>query len=180
MMFQIKHMKDFPFPNDVLDSIFHVDVFYFWHSADMRGILAELFRILKPGGTLVCGMELSRLRRLEKYDIVRSEQFDPMRYLMHLEPLRFVDVKLEYDRIAGDREVQIITAKKPEESEESMDADLRFKKLEAEIKMRLAMESMLESENRNAALEKEAAKLAEEAADMDKKTSVDEKKADTV
>jgi ubiquinone/menaquinone biosynthesis C-methylase UbiE len=50
-----------PYPNNFFDAIYHVDAFYFWNPERMRETCREFFRILKPSGILVCGMELNRL-----------------------------------------------------------------------------------------------------------------------
>ena len=54
----------------------------------------ELFRILKPNGQLICGMELERLRWLESYGVISADQYDPLRYLNSLEAAGFKNIKV--------------------------------------------------------------------------------------
>jgi ubiquinone/menaquinone biosynthesis C-methylase UbiE len=53
-------MRNMPYPTKFFDAIYHIDVFYFWRTADMNELCRELYRILTPGGRLLCGMELNR------------------------------------------------------------------------------------------------------------------------
>lgn len=97
-----------PYPNEFFDAIFHIDAFYFWGPKRMRETCRELFRVLKPNGTLLCGMEFKkfvpmfykqilcifRLKKMEDFGILEPNQSDPMNYMVHLEPSGFKNVKV--------------------------------------------------------------------------------------
>ncbi|PIO71123.1 hypothetical protein TELCIR_06988 [Teladorsagia circumcincta] len=53
-------LRDLPYPPAVFNHIFHVDLYYFIHQDHMFDICKELHRVLKPGGTMVCGMHFGR------------------------------------------------------------------------------------------------------------------------
>ncbi|KAI6190783.1 Methyltransferase type 11 domain containing protein [Aphelenchoides bicaudatus] len=149
-------LNNMPYPTKFFDAVFHIDVFYFWRTANMRELCSEFHRILTPGGRLVCGMELNRLRRLEKLGVLAEHQYDPLRYVLHLEPAGFQDVKIEYEKIDGDREIQIISAKKSDKDTTSDDFDAQMSKLEKTVKQDLAIKSLLETQRANSELIKEA------------------------
>lgn len=94
--FQVPNIAHLPYPNDTFDGIFHVDVFYFWNREAMPQVVKELSRILKPGGKLICGLEPSRLKKLEKAKVLFSWEHDPMRYTECLEPVGFTDVSVSF------------------------------------------------------------------------------------
>uniref|UniRef100_A0A915EMA9 Methyltransferase domain-containing protein n=1 Tax=Ditylenchus dipsaci TaxID=166011 RepID=A0A915EMA9_9BILA len=130
-----------PYPTGLFDGIYHVDVFYFWRNSQIKEIVEELWRVLKPGKQLVCGMELSRLKKLEEQNILGPLEADPLRYLEHLEPAGFTDVKVIYRKIdssgnetnmPGSREIQLIVARKPE-PEDDEDPDVIFQNLREDI-----------------------------------------------
>lgn len=60
-------IKDFillQYPDNFFDGIFHVDVFYFWSKQKMFDICDEMYRILKPGKKMICGMDINRYNLL--------------------------------------------------------------------------------------------------------------------
>ncbi|KAI6197637.1 hypothetical protein M3Y94_01248500 [Aphelenchoides besseyi] len=151
VMDKISNLINLPYPNDQFDSVYHIDVFYFWAPDIIQDIFREFYRVLKPGALLICGMELNRLKQLEKYGIVTFQQFDPMRYMVNLEPTGFRNVKIEYEHLSDspNREIQLITARKPEASTEYYDPDYRMRQLELDIKKHLAMQSLMETQRRD-------------------------------
>ena len=73
-----------------------MDVFYFWNQETMPQIIRELSRVLKPGGNLICGLELARLKKLEKARVLFGWEYDPMRYTEYLEPTGLTDVSVSF------------------------------------------------------------------------------------
>uniref|UniRef100_A0A1I7V567 Methyltransf_11 domain-containing protein n=1 Tax=Loa loa TaxID=7209 RepID=A0A1I7V567_LOALO len=114
--------KLLPFNNEFFDKIFHVHSPYFWTS-DLPAALAEMIRVLKPGGVFLSGMHLKKLEFLEKGKLIRRRQFDPTRYIFELEPAGFEDVRMEYVKGMTNKEYQLIFAKKPLEIRELRDPD---------------------------------------------------------
>uniref|UniRef100_A0A0N5ANR2 Methyltransf_11 domain-containing protein n=1 Tax=Syphacia muris TaxID=451379 RepID=A0A0N5ANR2_9BILA len=135
-------LNTLPYPTDFFDGIFHVDSYYFW-GKDLYPVCHDLWRVLSPGGTMVCGMELNRLRRLEEWGIIQECQYNPIRYLSVLELAGFTNVEMKYLKIDGDREIQLIKASKPESKPEYFDPQAQLEKLEAEIKRDLLVERMI-------------------------------------
>jgi hypothetical protein len=99
-----------PLSSNFFDGAFHVDVFYVnfplfhltfnykafkaWNARYLQEMCSELFRLLRPGARIFCGMELARLRRLARYGVLRPSDFDPMRYVAALEANGFRDVQV--------------------------------------------------------------------------------------
>uniref|UniRef100_A0A183CF96 Methionine--tRNA ligase, cytoplasmic n=1 Tax=Globodera pallida TaxID=36090 RepID=A0A183CF96_GLOPA len=111
-----------PFTDNIFDTIYHVDVFYGWSQSEMDTICRELLRVLRPLRSLVCGMELGRLRRLNDYGILEEQEFDPMRYMESLQRVGFENIEIVYEKIdkygnPSDKkdsvEIQLIFARKP-------------------------------------------------------------------
>ncbi|VDK72847.1 unnamed protein product [Cylicostephanus goldi] len=86
-------LRNLPYPSGIFDHIFHVDLFYFIHQNVMNEVCRELWRVLRPGGTMVCGMQFERLKKLSHWGLLEESQWDPLRYMTCLEPAGFVDVK---------------------------------------------------------------------------------------
>uniref|UniRef100_A0A914HQK4 Methionine--tRNA ligase, cytoplasmic n=1 Tax=Globodera rostochiensis TaxID=31243 RepID=A0A914HQK4_GLORO len=111
-----------PFTDNIFDTIYHVDVFYGWSQSEMDTICRELLRVLRPLRSLVCGMELRRLRTLSDYGILEEQEFDPMRYMESLQRVGFENIEVVYEKIdrngnPSDKrdsvEIQLIFARKP-------------------------------------------------------------------
>ncbi|CAD5227748.1 unnamed protein product [Bursaphelenchus okinawaensis] len=146
---------DLPFPNNFFDAVYHIDVFYFWGRASMKTILKEIMRVIKPNGLLLCGMNFKRLEGLEKWGVIGKEKWDPMNYMVHLEPVGFLDVNIKYHKLPTGEEVQLIYARKPSEEEDST-YESKMASLEKDIKEFMAMESLMKSNQRDASLVEEA------------------------
>ncbi|VDO37408.1 unnamed protein product [Haemonchus placei] len=162
-------LRDLPYPPSVFHHIFHVDVFYFIHQDHMFDICKELLRVLKPGGTMACGMHFGRLRKLTKWRLLEESQWDPMRYMMCLEPAGFTNIKVDYksDRKAGEYQIiscmrpasdkvdyksdrkageyQIISCMRPASDKELEDPDIAMKQLELKIKKEMLISELLKS-----------------------------------
>lgn len=139
-------LRDLPYPTGVFNHIFHVDLFYFLHQDRMFDICRELYRVLKPGGTMVCGMHFGRLKMLSKWGILEESQWDPLRYMTCLEPAGFVDVKIDYasDRKAG--EYQLISSRRPASDKAALeDPDIALRELELRIKKEMLISELMRS-----------------------------------
>uniref|UniRef100_A0A7E4ZWK6 phosphoethanolamine N-methyltransferase n=1 Tax=Panagrellus redivivus TaxID=6233 RepID=A0A7E4ZWK6_PANRE len=142
---QIPNLAHLPYPNNTFDSIYHVDVFYFWDGRLLPRVVPEFLRILKPGGRLLCGMEMKRLKTIESQGILTAPQYDPLRYTESLEPSGFTDVKIDYAEIAPSREGVFISGLKPNIDPDSEDPEVKMRELEQRIKAELALESLVSS-----------------------------------
>jgi ubiquinone/menaquinone biosynthesis C-methylase UbiE len=145
----IENIANLPYPNNTFNGIYHVDVFYFWQLDGMKQIVQEFLRILKPGGSLICGLEMERLKKLEKRKVLQEAEYNPMRYVQYLEPAGFKDVSITYEKPtpSSSREFILISATKPSLTEDDLDPDKKMEKLELMIKEKLALESLVKSKN---------------------------------
>ncbi|VDM77270.1 unnamed protein product [Strongylus vulgaris] len=107
-------LRNLPYPSGVFNHIFHVDFFYFIHQDVINDVCRELWRVLRPGGTMVCGMQFNRLKNLSRWGLLEESQWDPMRYMTGLEPAGFTDVRIDYKSDGKIGEYQLITARRPE------------------------------------------------------------------
>ncbi len=69
-----------PFPDNQFDKVFSIQTLYFW--SDPRRALAEIFRVLKLGGTLVVTLSTGttdsiEVTELERYQLLLEEQIVP-------------------------------------------------------------------------------------------------------
>ncbi|MFH4977999.1 hypothetical protein AB6A40_004708 [Gnathostoma spinigerum] len=142
---QIFELRNLPYPTDFFSGVFHVDTFYFWQQDAMVEICHEIYRVLKPGASLTCGLQLSRLKKLQKWGILTESQSDPTRYLLCLEPAGFSSVQMTYHRSKEGSEYQLISGKKPYSSEQTSDYDTVMEELEKEIKRDLLVEQVLKT-----------------------------------
>ncbi|KHN75979.1 hypothetical protein Tcan_18219 [Toxocara canis] len=138
-------LSNLPYPSDFFAGIFHVDCYYFWGKR-MHDICWDLCRVLKPGGILVCAMQLSRLRKLEKWNLLSDRLYNPVRYLCALEPAGFVDVKMEYHKGPRNTEFQLIKARKTLAGNNYYDAEERMKQLEVDIKREMLAMRLLKEQ----------------------------------
>ncbi|CAI4221590.1 unnamed protein product [Auanema sp. JU1783] len=138
-------LRNLPYPTDFFDHIYHVDVFYFILQQRLPRICTELLRVLKPGGSLVCGMSLSRLKKFTEWGILDESQWDPMRYMTCLEPAGFVDVKINYSSETVKTPYELVTARKPHADESYYDPIERMRQLEIQIKKDMLIKRMTES-----------------------------------
>ncbi|VDM55016.1 unnamed protein product [Angiostrongylus costaricensis] len=110
-------LRNLPYPSEVFNHILHVDFYYFIHHEIMPYICKELWRVLKPGGTVICGISFDRLKKLSHWGLLEDSQWDPMRYMIYLEPAGFVDVNIEYKSRSKGNQYQMICARKPQINE---------------------------------------------------------------
>ena len=137
-------LRNLPYPSDLFRGIFHVDFFYFIHDDILGDVCNELRRIVRPGGLIVSAMQFSRLRKLQKWGMVTETQTDPLRYLTRLEPAGFVDVTTEYITESPVGEFQLISARRPDVSEEYFDPEERMRELEMQIKRELVVSKLIQ------------------------------------
>uniref|UniRef100_A0A1I7TYY3 Methyltransf_25 domain-containing protein n=1 Tax=Caenorhabditis tropicalis TaxID=1561998 RepID=A0A1I7TYY3_9PELO len=130
--------RNLPYPTDLFDHVFHVDLFYFLQQEALLAVNQELLRVLKPGGVLTCGMQLNRLKNLTNHRLLDETQWDPMRYMCSLEAAKFSDVQINYHTDPQMGEYQIISAQKathplvhqnPEELFEELAKDMKKERL---------------------------------------------------
>uniref|UniRef100_A0A8R1I0J2 Methyltransf_25 domain-containing protein n=1 Tax=Caenorhabditis japonica TaxID=281687 RepID=A0A8R1I0J2_CAEJA len=136
-------LRNLPYPTDLFNHIFHVDVFYFLRQDHLVDITRELFRVLKPGGSVTCGMQFSRLEKLTEHRILEQSQWDPMRCLQALEAAHFSDVQINYHKDAEMGEYQIISARKSLSPIQDLDPEELMRQLAMDMKKeRLAVAMM--------------------------------------
>ncbi|CAL2031176.1 unnamed protein product [Caenorhabditis brenneri] len=136
-------LRNLPYPTDLFNHVFHVDLFYFLQQKSMVDINRELLRVLKPGGHLTCAMDFKRLKTLTEHGLLEETQWDPMRYLWALEAAEFSDVKIDYHNDPQIGEYQVISARKSEIPISDQDPEELFRKLADDMKKeRLAVAMM--------------------------------------
>ncbi|EFP02227.1 hypothetical protein CRE_25004 [Caenorhabditis remanei] len=136
-------LRNLPYPTDLFNHVFHVDLFYFLQQDSLVDINRELLRVLKPGGTLTCGMQFDRMKKLTEHRILEETQWDPMRYLWALEAAEFSDVKINYHTDPQMGEYQIISARKSTDPLDGQDPEELMKNLAMDMKKeRLAVAMM--------------------------------------
>ncbi|PIC43794.1 hypothetical protein B9Z55_004398 [Caenorhabditis nigoni] len=136
-------LRNLPYPTDLFNHVFHVDLFYFLQNDALIDINRELLRVLKPGGILTCGMEFRRLKTLTEHGILEETQWDPLRYLWALEQAEFSDVQINYHTDPKMGEYQLITARKTADPLDGQNPEELMKKLEMDMKKeRLAIAMM--------------------------------------
>uniref|UniRef100_A0A1I7Y086 Methyltransf_25 domain-containing protein n=1 Tax=Steinernema glaseri TaxID=37863 RepID=A0A1I7Y086_9BILA len=126
-------LRHLPYPSDFFAAVFHVNTFYFWKQEQMREILWELARTVRPGGQLICVANPRQLKKLYNWETVTEAQCNLVRYLSHLESVGFDHVKVEYHQVGRD-EIQLVSALKTKRQEDE-DPEARMKELEEDIKM---------------------------------------------
>ncbi len=73
-------LTNLPFPDNQFDKVFSIQTLYFW--SDPSHTLSEIFRVLKPGGTLVVTLSTGKVdpnevTGLEHYQKILEEQIIP-------------------------------------------------------------------------------------------------------
>ncbi|CAI5442652.1 unnamed protein product [Caenorhabditis angaria] len=133
-------LRNLPYPTDIFDHVFHVDLFYFLRQDHLIDINREILRVLKPGAEIVSAMQFSKLKKLTENGILDRTQWDPMRYLTSLEAAEFENVGLSYHEDEEIGEYQIIRGRRAEKLESDLDPEEMFKKLALDMKQeRLAI-----------------------------------------
>lgn len=102
-----------PFNSNLMSVIYHVNCFFYWNNPSLssRGC-SEMFRVLKPGGKLVCTFDNRKIKRMVAH---RFPVLSPLNYMFLLEKFGFENVKVHYHEFEGKkRNFQSIEANKPE------------------------------------------------------------------
>ncbi|KHJ83417.1 hypothetical protein OESDEN_16886 [Oesophagostomum dentatum] len=138
-------LRNLPYPSGIFNHILHVDFFYFIRQEVMHDVCRELWRVLRPGGTMTCGMQFKRLKNLSKWGLLEEFQWDPMRYMSCLEPAGFVDVKIDYKTDPKIGEYQLISARRPEHDEAFENPDETMRELELQIKKEMLIAELMKT-----------------------------------
>lgn len=170
---EVADLNCLPFNNEFFTKIFHVHSPYFW-AEDLPEVLDEMFRVLQPGGLLLCGMHMTKLKVLEKIKLIRRRQFDPTRYLLALEPAGFEKPKVEYVDSGVGTEYQMIIARKPAVVDDRRDPEAVSRWLEGKLMFDYVLDKGIEEGESTIDVQRqiEAAKIDEKLAlpDLKKET----------
>ncbi|XP_071508522.1 uncharacterized methyltransferase YdaC-like [Diadema antillarum] len=99
-----------PYRDESMDCIFHVNCYYFW--PDITAVVRELLRVLKPGGIMVAGLVLERVKASHARGWLKYGKYDPDNYIARLREVGFVTEGLE-TRTVDESSFQAIVAQKP-------------------------------------------------------------------
>ncbi|XP_046328309.2 uncharacterized methyltransferase YdaC-like [Haliotis rufescens] len=127
-------VSQLPYNTDMFDSVFHCNSYYFW--PDLKVASQELYRVMKPGSTMVTTINLDRIRRAQSKGFMKYGSPDPVRFMWMLEESGFEDVKLEY-LSDGDKKFEAIFARiheKPAYDEDFEEEVAEFGDLQDEAK----------------------------------------------
>ncbi len=78
-----------PFADAAFDKVFGVNVSYFW--SDMPRALAEVLRVLAPGGSFVLGIRSPETLRRFQFDAAGHRVWDATQYVQALAEANFVE-----------------------------------------------------------------------------------------
>lgn len=82
-----------PFADNEFDNVFSIQTLYFW--SDMTRILAEIFRVLKPGGLLVVTLSTGTLHTAEGAGLERYQQIVEDQMIPGMKQLGFAEAYIE-------------------------------------------------------------------------------------
>jgi len=100
---------DIPFNSDYFDKIFHCNCYYFWNN--MSNATNELYRVIKPHGTVIATLNLKSLKAAKEKGYMRHGHIDPIHYMASLEQAGFDEVYIEYYNKSDENSYQAIIAK---------------------------------------------------------------------
>lgn len=83
-------VESLPYKDGSFDKVYGVNVSYFW--PDLELALAELRRVLSPGGQLVLGIRPAVVLRKLQFDLAGHRVWTPEQYLQALSAAGFPDV----------------------------------------------------------------------------------------
>ena len=83
-----------PYPTNMFDSAFHCNCYLFWSNRTLS--CAELFRVLKPGSTLVTTVDMLFYKLIKDKGLLTSTNVDPINYMHSLESVGFHNVRVQY------------------------------------------------------------------------------------
>ncbi|WAR23243.1 YDAC-like protein [Mya arenaria] len=86
-------VENMPFKDNMFDSIFHTNCYYFWPDIDKS--IKELHRVIKHKGPIVTTLNLSRLNQLDKKNLMQYGIYDPDRYMSALQRNGFENVHMK-------------------------------------------------------------------------------------
>ncbi|MFD2444071.1 class I SAM-dependent methyltransferase [Bacillus sp. CGMCC 1.16607] len=83
-------IEDLPFDNDIFDKIYTVHTIYFWNDLD-KG-LREIFRLLKPNGTLFISFtdksHLKKMKRTQNFNLVDNQELEDRLKMNHFREIK--------------------------------------------------------------------------------------------
>ncbi|THD19429.1 Methyltransferase, partial [Fasciola hepatica] len=88
---QLGSVHHLPLLAKSVDACFHVNSFYFW--PDLAYSLRQIWRVLRPGGTVVTTFRPSALKSAADRGWLRYGRADPIAYALALENCGFTDVQ---------------------------------------------------------------------------------------
>ena len=87
-------VMDLPFPDNFFDCVFHTNCYYFW--PDLEKGIAELRRVIKPGGLMATGLVYDRLKDLSHNGFMKyGSHWCPESYMDKLKEAGFTGVTME-------------------------------------------------------------------------------------
>ncbi|KAA0190610.1 Methyltransferase, partial [Fasciolopsis buskii] len=88
---QLGNVHHLPLLAKSVDACFHVNSFYFW--PDLHYALQQIWRVLRPEGTVVTTFRLSAIKSAGRRGWLRYGRADPVAYAIALENCGFADVR---------------------------------------------------------------------------------------
>ncbi|KAM9856038.1 putative methyltransferase YdaC isoform 2-T2 [Aulostomus maculatus] len=82
-----------PLADSTVDRVFHSNCYYFW--PDLRKGVAEVHRVMKPGGLMVTTLRLSHVATLAAKRVMPGENWRPENYMAALRDSGFTEVTME-------------------------------------------------------------------------------------
>lgn len=91
------HPQRIPLLNNVVDRVVHANDFHFW--GDTFKTMQEIYRIMKPGGTMTCTLDLNWLKEMDRRGFLQFGDSDPLNYMLAADLIGFENVRLDYHTV---------------------------------------------------------------------------------
>ncbi|XP_041375037.1 uncharacterized protein LOC121387871 isoform X2 [Gigantopelta aegis] len=99
VVLRMASVDNLPYNTDTFDAVYHCNSYYFWPGP--RESIRELYRVMKPGATMVTTLNLNRIKKIAKQGLITNRSYDPLRFMMCLEQYGFENVKFRYLTVRG-------------------------------------------------------------------------------